>query len=133
MPSIKKEYFISVPPRIVWEALTDPKQIEGWGAGPDVVMKMEEGGEFSLWGGDIKGKNLEFDEEQRLVQEWHSAGYDYPTEVTISLEAGEQEGEDGTMMTIIQADVREADMEEFDRGWDEYYVGPLKEYCEQPS
>lgn len=129
MATIKKEYFIAVPPRILWDALTDPKQIEGWGAGPDVVMEMEDGGAFSYWGGDITGKNVDIEPESSLVQEWHSNGT--VTEVTVSLAAGEFEGEEGTNMVITQTDVPDAEVEEFDRGWDEYYAGPLKEYCEQ--
>jgi uncharacterized protein YndB with AHSA1/START domain len=129
MPTIKKEYFIAVPPRILWDALTDTKQIEGWGAGPDAVMTMEEGGKFSFWGGDVTGKNLDIEPEKSLVQEWTMNGA--TTEVTVTLSEGEFEGEEGTNMTITQTDVPEAEVEEFDRGWDEYYAGPLKEFCEQ--
>jgi uncharacterized protein YndB with AHSA1/START domain len=131
MASIKKEYFIAVPPLMVWESLTDPKQIDGWGAGPDVIMEMDEGGEFSLWGGDIHGKNLEIEPGLRLVQEWYTGSSKVPTEVTITVEADEQDEEEGTKLTIIQADVADEDVEELDRGWDEFYAGPLKEYCEQ--
>ncbi len=133
MPSIKKEYFIAVSPRVLWEAITNCTMLNGWGAGPDPIMDMQEGGEFSLWGGSIHGKNLEFDEEWRLVQEWITEGYDYPTEVTIALKPSEEDGEEGTALTIIQTDVREDDVEEFDRGWDDFYVGPLKEFCEQQT
>jgi uncharacterized protein YndB with AHSA1/START domain len=129
MATVKKEYFIAVPPRLVWEALTDATQLEAWGAGPNVLMELTEGGAFSLWDGDITGTNLDFEPEQRLVQQWNSAGYDYPTEVTIALEPSHEE-EDGTAITVTQTDVKEEDVEEFDRGWDEYYFGPLKEFCE---
>lgn len=126
MATIEKDYLIMVPPALVWESLTEPQHINGWGAGPDVVMSLEDGGSFSLWGGDIHGTVQEVEEEKRLVQEWHSEGYDYPTEVTITLEPEEE----GTRLSIIQTGVREEDIDEFDRGWDEYYAGPLKEYCE---
>lgn len=128
MPTIKKEYFIAVPPRILWEALTDPKQLDGWGAGPNAVMRLEEGGEFKFWDGDVTGKNLDIEPEKSLVQEWHMSGA--TTEVTIELAAGEFEGEEGTDLTITQTDVPAGEVEEFDRGWDEYYAGPLKEFCE---
>ena len=127
MSTITKEYFIAVPPRILWDALTDAVQIEAWGGGPNVIMDMTTDGDFSLWDGDIKGKNLEIEPEVRLVQEWNTDGYDYSTEVTISMEPSE----DGTAVTVIQTNVQAGDVEEFDRGWDEYYFGPIKEFCEQ--
>lgn len=129
MATITKEYTLAVPPNILWEALVTPRHIEGWGAGPDPLMELRDGGHFSLWGGDIHGTILDFDEDKRLVQDWHTEGYDYSTEVTLTLENDEEDG--GTLLTIVQTGVREPDVEEFDRGWDEFYVGPLKEYCEQ--
>jgi uncharacterized protein YndB with AHSA1/START domain len=128
MATITKTYELSVPPRVVWDALTDPIQIEGWGAGPNVVFECQEGGAFSLWDGGIHGTILDTDDEVRIIQEWFTEGHDYPTEVTMTLEASEE----GTTLQIVQTNVQDEDVEEFDRGWDEYYVGPLKEYCEQP-
>lgn len=133
MATITKEYFIAVPPRMVWDALTDLEQINAWGAGPNAVMELSEGGAFSFWDGDIHGKNLEIEPETRLVQEWYTNGHDYPTEVTVTVEPGEHEGEEGTKLSVIQTGVAEEDVEEFDRGWDEWYAGPLKEFCEQPA
>jgi len=127
MSTIEKDYFLAVPPALVWEALTEPIQINAWGAGPNAEITLEEGGVFNLWDGDIHGTVQDFDVEKRLVQEWYTNGYEYATEVTFTLDAEE----DGTRLSIIQTGVAEEDLEEFDRGWDEYYVGPLKEFCEQ--
>ncbi len=52
MKVIKQTYIIKAPLEKVWNALTDPKIIEKWGAGP-AIMDSKEGTEFSLWGGDI--------------------------------------------------------------------------------
>ena len=50
MKVIKQTYNIKTPVEKVWQALTDPKVIEKWGAGT-AVMDSKEGTEFSLWGG----------------------------------------------------------------------------------
>jgi uncharacterized protein YndB with AHSA1/START domain len=69
MNAIKQSYIIKAPIKTVWEALTDPKVIDAWGAGPS-TMSEEEGFQFSLWGGQIHGKNTEVIKEKKLVQEW---------------------------------------------------------------
>ncbi len=68
MKKIVKEYQIFASGEKVWEALTDPKIIVKWGAGP-AEMDRHDGTEFKLWGGDIHGKNVEVVPEEKLVQE----------------------------------------------------------------
>jgi uncharacterized protein YndB with AHSA1/START domain len=128
MATITKDYFIAVPPRLVWEALTDAQCLNGWGAGPDPVVDLNEGGAFSLWGGDIHGTVLDIELERRLVLDWRLAKHDGSTEVTVTVEPAIEE--ERTTLTVVQANVRDEDVEEFDRGWDEYYGGAIKEYLE---
>lgn len=57
MKTIKQTYQINAPSSRVWQALIDPKIIDKWGGGP-AHMNDKVGTEFTLWGGDIYGKNL---------------------------------------------------------------------------
>jgi activator of HSP90 ATPase len=34
-------------------------------------MSEEPGSEFSLWEGDIEGRNISFEKKQKIVQEWY--------------------------------------------------------------
>ena len=66
--TINQEYVIDSPAAEVWNALTNTDYIEKWGGGP-IKMDDKVGSEFSLWGGDIHGKNIEVVENKKLVQE----------------------------------------------------------------
>ena len=58
MKDFKKYYIIEAEPEDVFTALTNPFTIELWSGYP-AVMDTNPGTEFSLWDGDISGKNLE--------------------------------------------------------------------------
>jgi uncharacterized protein YndB with AHSA1/START domain len=123
---LKKTYFIGVPPDTVWRALTEPSVIDVWGGGP-AEMSAEPGAPFSLWGGEIHGTVMEAEPPVRLVEEWWG-GPDWaePSVVTFLLEA---EG-DGTLVTLLHTGVPDGVAGDFDAGWDDYYMIPLKDLLE---
>ena len=123
---LKKSYFIGAPPEDVWRALTDPAVIEAWGGGPAEISAAP-GSAFSLWGGDIHGTVTEAEPQVRLVQEWWG-GPDWKTasQATFELEA---EG-DGTLLTLVHTGVPDDAAGDFDAGWDDYYLGPLRDLLE---
>lgn len=125
MKTIKQTYLISAPKDKVWQALVDPKIIDDWGGGP-AKMKDEEGFEFSLWGGDIHGKNVIVLKEKQLVQEWVSGDWEQPSKVTFNLS---KEG-DKTKIELIHEDIPDKDVKDIDDGWKRYYLSPLKELLE---
>ena len=55
----KKYYIIKAAPSEVYMALTNQKSLELW-TDDAAEMTTEPGSEFSLWGGSILGKNLEY-------------------------------------------------------------------------
>src|ERR1700722_18494774 len=73
---LEQTYVIKAPLTKVWQALTDAKVAEQWGAGPAKV-DAHEGGEFSYWNGDIHGVNTKVVPEKLLEQDWY--GHDNPT------------------------------------------------------
>ncbi|MEK7113059.1 MAG: SRPBCC domain-containing protein [Patescibacteria group bacterium] len=126
MKSFKQEYVINAPAGKVWEALVDPKVIEKWGGGP-AKMSDKEGDAFSLWGGDIWGKNKKVVPEKMLVQEWYGGDWKEPSIVTFTL--SDQGGR--TLLSLVHGNLPDAGWEEFADGWKEYYCGPLKELVEK--
>lgn len=125
MKSIKQAYTIDAPVEEVWQALTDPKVIDGWGGGP-AKMSGKVGFEFELWGGDIWGKNIEVIKGKLLVQEWFGGKWDKPSIATFALSSkGEQ-----TTIDFTNTDVPDAEFSDIEKGWSDYYLGPLKEYLE---
>lgn len=126
MKLIHQTYKIHAPINKVWQALIDPGIIDQWGGGP-AEMSDQEGMEFSLWGGDIYGKNLHVVPEKELHQEWFGGEWDQPSLVTFTL----SEKDDVTTVELLHENIPDdEEAEDFDTGWKEYYLGPLKELIE---
>lgn len=122
---LEQTYTIHASKEVVWEALTDQKHIELWSGSP-AQMNDEEGSVFSLWNGDIHGKNLEVTDHDELVQEWYSEDWKEPSKVTFTLSPSGNK----TVVHLLHEDIPEEDYESIDDGWKEYYMGPLQEYIE---
>jgi uncharacterized protein YndB with AHSA1/START domain len=126
---ISQHYPIRASLEKVWQALIDPKHIEKWGAGP-ATMDGEEGTEFSLWGGEIYGKNIEIIPQKRLVQEWFSKTdkWDEPSILTITLT---KKADGTTMVDLLHENVPSENIKDIEEGWEKFYMGPLKEFIEK--
>lgn len=126
MKTINQTYLIKASPKKVWQALTDPSIIDKWGGGP-VRMNEQVGTEFSLWGGDIHGKNIKVVKGKQLVQEWFSGKWEKASKVTFTL----VEKDSKTELNLLHEDVPDEEVKDIDEGWKEYYLGPLKELLEK--
>lgn len=123
---IHQTYKIKAPVASVWKALIDPKQIDAWGGGP-AKMNDKDGFKFSLWGGDIYGKNLEVVPMKKLKQEWSESKWKSTSLVTFLLSEKNNE----TIVELDHKNVPESSYKDIDSGWKYYYMGPLKEYVEK--
>lgn len=125
MKTYKKVYHIKSPIEKVWKALVDANEIDNWGAGP-VEMDGDVGTEFSLWGGDIHGTNIEVIAEEKLIQDWFGGEWDEPSRVTISLTPEDN----STRIDLLHENIPDSEYRDIAEGWDQYYFGPMKEYLE---
>lgn len=125
---IRQSYIIHARANDVWEALVDPKLITQWGGGP-AVMSDKVGGKFKLWGGDVFGKNIEVIKKKRLVQEWTSGKWKTPSKVHIAL--SEEHGT--TYIDLLHEDVPDNERDEVNKGWKNYYFGPIKNLVEHST
>jgi activator of HSP90 ATPase len=126
MKSLKQKYVINAPASKVWNALTDSKIIDEWGAGP-AKMNSNEGFEFSLWGGDIWGKNIKVANARFLKQEWTSGKWKDPSIVEFTLK--EKDGK--TTLELNHKNIPDGEYEDIKSGWKDYYLGPLKDLLEK--
>jgi activator of HSP90 ATPase len=126
MKVIKQLHHINAPLEKVWQALTDPKDIDSWGGGP-AKMSAKEGTSFSLWGGDIHGKNLEVIGNKKLVQEWFSGDWKKPSKVSFTL----KEDKGKTTVSLLHEDVPDDEEADIAEGWDIYYLGEIKKLLEK--
>ena len=126
MKDFKKYYIIPAPPEEVYLALTREPTIMLW-TGAKAEMKPEPGTEFSLWDGNIVGKNLEFDPGKKIVQQWYFGDNPDESIVTIKLHPDSK----GTSLEIRHSNIPDEDYEDIIDGWDNIYVGSLQDFYEE--
>jgi activator of HSP90 ATPase len=124
--TIRKVYKISATVDQVWNALVDPKVIDEWGGGPS-SMNSDVGKDFELWNGDIYGRNIEVIPKSKLVQEWFGGDWPKPSIVTFTL----KKDNSNTILELVQIDVPDEEFEDIESGWDDYYIGPMKQMLEK--
>lgn len=126
MKDFKKYYTLPASPEEVYMALTVPTTIYLW-TGDEVEMSTEPGSEFSLWDGSIVGKNLEFEEGKKIVQQWYFGDQEEPSIVTIKLHPLK----DSTSVELKHTNIPDQDYEDIVEGWDSSYFGSLREFYEE--
>lgn len=120
MKTFKKTFKINAEPSDVYSALTNPYTIALW-TGYDAIMSTEPGSEFSLWEGDITGKNIEFVENKKLVQEWYFGDQAVPSVVTISIFPDRE----NSSVTVEHTNIPDDEFDSIAEGWSEYYIGAI--------
>lgn len=127
MKSLSQTYEIKATPEAIWSALTDPEQIEAWGAGPATMS--ENIGKFSIWGGDIYGENTKVVKNKVLVQNWLAGAWDEPSVVEIILD----EHGKGTTVTLNHSNIPDEEFDSIESGWQNFYFSPLKSLVESEN
>ncbi|HTK22134.1 MAG TPA: SRPBCC domain-containing protein [Mucilaginibacter sp.] len=127
MKDFKKYYLLPATPEEIYMALTNPLTIELW-TGEEAVMSTEPGSEFSMWEGSIVGKNLEFEEGKKIVQQWYFDGQPEASIVTIKLHHDKK----GTSVELRHTNIPDADYDSFTEGWNDSYFGPLADFFDVP-
>jgi len=124
MKEFKKYFNLNASPEDVYNALTNPLMLEIW-TGEPVVMSYEPGSEFSLWDGAITGRNLEFEENRKILQEWDFG--DEKSTVQIKLHPSGS----GTSVEIRQNNIPDEAYENIVYGWNVEYFGNLSQLFEE--
>lgn len=125
MKEFKKYYIIPAPPEDLYLALTNPLTIRLW-SGEDAEMSTESGSEFSLWDGSIVGKNIEFETNKKIVQQWFFGDQTEESIVTIKLHAVAA----GTSVELKHTNIPDQDYDEIVDGWNTVYFKSLEEFYE---
>ncbi len=123
MNNIKQIHTITASPEELYLALTNPLTIELW-SGYHATMSTEPNTEFSLFDGDIVGKNLEFIENKLIKQQWYFEGETEDSIVTITLKPEKQ----STIVEIVHTNVPAEVYQEMLEGWKRIYFGSLKRF-----
>lgn len=124
---IRVTMHIKASPEEVYRALTNSFAIELW-SGEPAQMEAVAGSEFSLWNGDIVGKNIEFVENEMIVQQWYFDEDENmpPSIASIRLFADKSQ----TRVEIIHENVPEEARENIYEGWKFNYLGAVRAFFE---
>ncbi len=125
MKDFKKYFLIPATPDQVYLALTTEPTIQLW-TGDKVEMVAEPGTEFSLWDGSIVGKNLEFEKDKRIVQQWYFGEQEEDSIVTIKLHPNDV----GTSVELRHTNIPDSDFDDIMDGWTNAYFGSLQDFYE---
>jgi activator of HSP90 ATPase len=120
MKTFKKTFKINAEPSDIYAALTNPYTIELW-SGYSAKMSTEPGSEFSLWEGDIEGKNLEFVQDKKVVQEWYFGDQPEKSIVTISITPDRE----NSTVIVEHTNIPDEEFDNIAEGWREYYMGAI--------
>jgi activator of HSP90 ATPase len=123
MANIRQFHHIPAAIDEVYTALTNPLTIELWSGFP-AEMSTEPGSEFSLFEGDIVGKNLEFEKNKFIKQQWYFEGEEEDSIVSITLKADKND----TIIELNHTNVPENMKDEMINGWKKIYFGSLKRF-----
>lgn len=126
MRDYKRYYTIPATPEEIFIALTNPFTIELW-SGYKAIMDDKEGTEFTLWDGDISGKNLTIEKDKKIVQEWYFGEQDNRSIVTIKIHKKNK----GAQIELNHTNIPDEVYDNIIKGWDEYYFGALKTFFEE--
>ncbi|MCG8412135.1 MAG: SRPBCC domain-containing protein [Bacteroidales bacterium] len=125
MKDFKQYFIIPATPEEVYISLTNPFTIELWSGYP-AIMDEKPNSEFSLWEGDITGRNIEFESNKKIVQEWYFGDQKEESIVTIKL----FENKKGTQLELRHVNIPDGDYDNIVEGWREFYIGALIDFFE---
>lgn len=90
-------------------------------------MSTEVGSEFSLWDGSIAGKNLEFEEGKKIVQQWYFGDQPEDSIVTIKLHPHAK----GTSAELRHINIPDEAYDDIVEGWNTAYFGSVQDFYEE--
>lgn len=116
---------IPAPPEELFNAWLDSK-IHSEMTGGEANVSSNEGDIFDAWDGYIKGKNLELNFPNRILQSWRTTEFAEDEEDSL-LEILFEPSGDGTKVSIQHSKLPQHGMQ-YQEGWFEAYFNPMKTY-----
>jgi activator of HSP90 ATPase len=121
--SLHDEIVVKTSPQRIYELLLDSKQFAAL-TGRPAQIDPKAGGAFSMFGGLIVGRNIEFVPNQRIVQAWRPASWDPGIYSIVKFELKPRNSE--TTIVLDHSSFPEGDFNHLEWGWNAHYWTPLK-------
>jgi activator of HSP90 ATPase len=123
--SLHYQVDLKAAPQRVYEALLNAKQFAAF-TGLATEIDPKSGGAFSLFAGQIVGRNVELIPYQRIVQAWRPAHWAAGVYSIVKFEMKPRDGE--STLVLDHTGFPEGDADGLDSGWHMHYLSPLQKY-----
>jgi activator of HSP90 ATPase len=123
--SLHEEIYLKADPQRIYAVLLDAKQFAAL-TGLPAEIDPKPGGAFSMFKGQIEGRNIELVPNQRIVQAWRPTSWD-PGIYSI-VEFALKPKESGTLVVLDHKGFPEGDFDHLESGWHEHYWEPFKKF-----
>jgi len=123
--SLHQEVDLKATPERIYEILLDSKLFTAFSGLPAEVSAAA-GGRFSMFRGQIEGRNIELVPGQRIVQAWRPAHWDPGVYSIVRFELRGHEA--STHVVLDHTGFPEGDAESLGSGWKEHYWDRLTKY-----
>ena len=123
--SLQEAIHLKASPQRVYGALLDAKQFAAF-TGQPAEIDPKEGGAFSLFAGQIVGRNVELVSNQRIVQAWRPAHWNPGIWSLVAFELKPQTS--GTNVSLDHKGFPIGDFDHLEWGWHAHYWEPLKKF-----
>lgn len=121
--NIHQEVTIEASPSAVYRVLTSSGDFAKMTGGRAADISTEVGGEASMFGGDIRARNVELVPDKRVVQAWRSQAWPEGVYSIVRFELAPQ-GK-GTKLTFDQAGHPAEAQAMLEGGWSKMYWQPM--------
>jgi activator of HSP90 ATPase len=130
-PAIQQSVEFAAPPAELFEMYMDSKKHSAATGGP-AKMSRKVGGDFTAWGGQLRGKNLMIIPKRMIVQTWRSCNFkkaDADSILVITF----SKTPNGGRVDLVHVGVPEQDHAGVTQGWPKYYWEPWCAYLAKRS
>ena len=123
--SLHQEAHFKVRPQRIYEVLLDSKRFAAF-SGMPADIDPKPGGAFSMFGGQIIGRNVELIADQRIVQAWRPTHWDPGVYSIVRFEMKPQGSE--TLLVLDHTGFPEGEFDHLSWGWQNHYMERLKKF-----
>jgi activator of HSP90 ATPase len=123
--SLQEDIHLKSSPQRIYTILLDAKQFAAF-TGQPAEIDPKPGGAFSVFAGQIVGRNVELVSNQRIVQAWRPSHWTPGIWSLVAFELKPQAS--GTMVSLDHKGFPIGDFDHLEWGWHAHYWEPLKKF-----
>ncbi len=126
--SLTQNIKVKSSPDAIYDALLSSKTFSAFTGAPAQIDKSD-GGQFSCFGGQISGRQIEKVVNKRIVQAWRAGPW--PEGLYSIVRFDLEETGDSTNITLTHSGFPEEMTEHLDGGWHKMYWEPMKKHFDK--